>query len=259
MLRRVLTTLVATVLLGTGMGTVTAHAGAGTQPWRVSTRCTQHGVLKVRFDHDLNQNGVERISSDFYAFTATGFQTWDWKTQINGVVFQKGASTTDTSGDLRLGVNRAEAGAPVVSSIAVDATNRTTGERCRLTVAVPPVGQPNAVDLEPWDAQGICSQGTPWRLRVEHHMRPNGQEKFAIGVRIVDGENEQWWSSRTTVNGQLRATGSGNTADGVTNAGVALIWKPGMEPLNVQTAGVWARKRDTGELCKVDVTVPPLA
>ena len=78
-------------------------------------------------------------------------------------------------------------------------------------------------------------------------------------MRIVDDENEQWWSSRTTVNGEIRATGSGNTADCVTNASVALIWKPGMEPLNVQTAGIWAKKRDTGELRKVDVTVTPLA
>ena len=145
MLRRVLTTLVVIVLLGAGMGTVPVQAGVGTQPWRVSTRCTQHGVLKVRFDHDLNQNGVERISSDFYAFTATGFQTWEWKTQINGVVFQKGASTP--------------------------------AQRSRPRA----VGRP-----------GHLQPGHALRLRVEHHVRTNGQEKFAIGVRIVDGDDEQW-------------------------------------------------------------------
>lgn len=233
MLRRVLTTLLLTALVGGSVITLTATTASAADPWRVSARCTQGGVLKVRLTHDLNAAGRERIRSEFRAYTAVGQQTWDFKTKINGVLWSKGAATTDDSGDLRVQVNRAEADQPVVISLSFDATNRVTGERCRMTVAVPPVGQPLEVDLDPWFAQGFCTQGTPWTLRVQDHVRTNSMEEIWISLRLLDGEADQRRDTKATID-------------------------DGGSQLQLDVAEVSARHHTTGEICKVSIDVLPL-
>jgi hypothetical protein len=170
-------------------------------------------------------------------------------------------STTDDSGDLRVQVNRAGAGQPAVTSLSFDGTNRSTGERCRMTVAVPPVDQPLQLDLDPWYAQGFCSQGTPWQLRVSRYVRmPSNAEKFTVRLRVLDGEADQWWRTRGSVDGVTVATGHGFTQEIAGNilwSDAALYAATGV-PLEFETARVWARKDMSGEICRVDITAPPL-
>jgi hypothetical protein len=210
----------------------------------------------VRLAHYVNDTGRERISAEFGAYTAVGQQTWDYRTKLNGVVFSKGFATTDDTGDLRVQVNRtAEPGQAVVTSLSFDATNRVTGERCQMTVAVPPVDQPLLVDLDPWYAQGSCTQGTPWTLRVQRHVRTNGHEKFSITLRVVDGEPDQWWDTRGSIDGALNSSGRAHTyEDGIARAGATLIGQAGT-PLQIEDAEVWAKHLTTGEVCKVSINV----
>ncbi len=258
MLRRVLTIAIFTALLGGGLTALANPAGAADEPWRLWSRCSQDGVLKMRVAHDTNAAGVERLTSTFKAYTATGQQTWDWKTKVNNVLFGKGTTTTDDTGDLTVAVNREEPGAPVITSLSFDGTNRVTGERCQLTVAVPPIGQPNAVDLAPWTAQGFCTQGTPWKLRYVNHVRPNGTVKFSMSLRIIDGAANQRWTGHAKADDEaIYAVSSDTGPNGVlTTANVGFIGRPGY-PITFQTYGVWAEKRDTGEICKVDFNVLP--